>query len=191
MKGKENTTMQKIVSAMILWCLVVSGLFGFAVTSVGSSSVPTPEPRAIPQVIDGVTFPIVDWGTYNADGDISVINGGTLLIVNSTLNFLQNDTTGGYHLSVNNANLVLRNSTITTGASLQAQWDPVFDINLVDSNLTMTDHSALAFPGWLNVTNTRTYINDSWITSLWPYIRISNPIWTDDISPSYRVKSFL
>jgi hypothetical protein len=168
MSRNKSNNVQKIVSVFILWCMVAGSIVGIFSTTASSGNVPTPTPRVVPSVISGTTFEIRDWGVYDADFSITVQGGGTLKIVNSTLNFLQNDGTD-YFIHVNtNSNLILENSTITTGASPQAMWVPFFEMTLDQSTLKMSRNSALAFPGWLNVTNTRTYINDSWITSLAP-----------------------
>ena len=170
---KKSNNMQKIVSAFILWCMTIGSIAGIFTANVGSGSVPEPVPMLVPSVIDGTTFEIRDWGTYDADFSITIQNGGTLRIINSTLNFLQDDFTN-YNIAVNSGStLEMQNSTITTGATPQAMWDPMFDMDLTDATFKMGDHSVLAFPGTLTVTNTLTYINDSWITSLAPTIFFS------------------
>jgi len=184
MKGNDNTTMKSIVSAMILWCLVFSGALSAMVINVGSSSVPEPTPLVvIPAVIDDITFSVIDQGVIDVDHSIDINSGGELIVINSVLNFLQDMNGNDYYLNVNGGNLTLEGSTITTGATPQVSWYPWFEMNFNNANFTMTDYSTLAFPGWLNITDTRTYFNDTWITSLWPNAR-TNLEWSD-MFPSY------
>jgi ribosomal protein L40E len=178
MKMQQKNIAKKFVSVLIVWCMIVGGLITLLVPITGSSNVTLPEPMSIDEVING-TFVIENWGVFDMDGNITVNSGGTLKIVNSTLNFLQDTNYHDYHMTVNGGSLIMQNSTITTGASEQVQWDPVFDMAFTNANLTMTDYSALAFPGTLTVTNTVTFINDSWITSLWPDALSTVPDWAE------------
>ena len=78
---------------------------------------------------------------------------------NCVLNLLQD---GLYDLDVDGAStLRLENATITTGATFQATWSAFLDVTILNSNLFMDDHSALAFPGTLVVTNSLVCVNDS------------------------------
>jgi len=165
--SKNNTSlMQKLVSAFIIWCMVAMSILGL-VAQVGGSDQAQPVPaEIIPAIIDDEII-IRDHGVYDADYSIDIQVGGTLKLVNTTLNFLQDEATE-YNLTLSKGSLILENSTITTAASEQAAWNPFFVMNLTDGNFTMSEHSVLAFPGWLNVTNTRTDICDSWITSVYP-----------------------
>ncbi len=169
MNGKKPNNVQKIVSVFILWCMTVGSIAGIFTVGIGSGSVPQPVANLIPSVINDYQE-IRDWGIYDADYSITINSGGTLKIINSTLNFPQDDFTDYSLTGTAGGSLILENSTITTGATPQAMWDPMFEITLTDFTLKMADHSALAFPGWLNVTgiNSHVFINDSWITSLEP-----------------------
>lgn len=184
-KDKSNNV-QKIVSAFVLWCMVAGSIVGVFSTNASSGNIPQPVPMLVPSEIVGTTFEIRDWGTYDADFSIYVNNSGTLRIVNSTLNFLQDDGTD-YFIQVNSGNLILENSTITTGATPQAMWDPMFDITMTDAKLEMTRNSVLAFPGRLDITNTLTYINDSWITSLGQGSVPLNLAWATNFPTFYGV----
>ncbi len=166
--SKNDNVMQKLVSAFIVWSMIAVGIVGLFTVQVGGADLQNPVPNFVPSDIDGEEIEMRDWGVYDADYSITIQNGGTLRIINSTLNFPQ-DVGSDYSIDViTGGSLILENSTITTAASPQAMWDPLFEIELDTSTLKMTDHSVLAFPGWLNVTNTLTYINDSWITSVYP-----------------------
>lgn len=173
MNKNTSNNMQKFVSAFILWCMVASGIVGVFTAATVSGSVPESVPMIIPSVINGYEE-IADAGVYDAEFNITINAGGTLRIVNTTLNFPQDDFTDYYiHVNAGGA-LLLENSTITTGASPVAMWDPLFDITLNDAVFEMTDNSVLAYPGTFTAVNTRTYINDSWITSLAPDILLTD-----------------
>lgn len=183
MKGKQNSTVNKLVSAFVLWCMVVGSAMTVVIPMAGSSSIDGPVPlEVIPDLINGsTTFTIDSWGVNDLDHSITVTESSTLEIIDSTLNFRCTDTTH-YTLTIeDNSTLILRNSTITTAADLVPQWDPTFTLTVRDSTLEMEDQSVLAFPGLLTVTNTTVEISDSWITSVWPDARTSM---ADDF-PSY------
>ena len=167
--SKNNDVMQKLVSAFIIWSMIAVGIMGLFTAQVGGADQEEPVPSFfLPSIIDGEVFEIRDWGVYDADYSVTILNSGTLRIIDSTLNFLQ-DVNTSYSINViSSSNLELINSTITTAASPQAMWDPLFEIELDASTFRMEDHSVLAFPGWFNITDTNTYINDSWITSVYP-----------------------
>lgn len=167
MSNNKTNTVQKLVSVFILWCMAASGLVGIFAATVGSGSVPQPVANLVPSVINSYVE-IRDQGVYDANFNITVNAGGTLKIVNSTLNFPQSETTDYFILVNTGGSLILENSTITTGATPQAMWDPFFEISLSSATLEMTDHSVLAFPGELNALDTTVLIADSWITSLAP-----------------------
>lgn len=169
MSKNNNDVMKKLVSAFIVWSMIAVGIMGLFTAQVGGADQEEPVPNYfLPSDINGEVFEMRDWGVYNADYSVTVQGGGTLRIINSTLNFPQ-DVNTSYSINViTNSNLELINSTITTAASPQAMWDPLFEIELDASTFKMEDHSVLAFPGWFNITNTLTYINDSWITSVYP-----------------------
>ncbi|MFO7618831.1 MAG: CARDB domain-containing protein [Thermoplasmata archaeon] len=162
-KNKSNTV-QKLMSAFILWCLVAGGLLGVLTTQVGSGAEPEqPAPSFLPATIAG--YVELRDRIYNASYALDIT--GTLKLVNTTLNFLQDGSTD-FYIHVNGGNLILENSTITTGATPVAAWDPLFEIEFDGGMLEMTRNSVLAFPGWLNMTNALVYVNDSWITGLKP-----------------------
>jgi len=170
MNGKKPNNVQKIVSVFILWCMTVGSIAGIFTAGIGSGSVPQPVTMLVPSVINGITIEVIDQGVIDVDSSITIMNNGVLRIVNSTLNFPQDYSTN-YFIHVNTGgSLILENSTITTGATPTSSWDPMFELTITDSTLKIADHSALAFPGWLNVTgaNSHVFINDSWITSLVP-----------------------
>ncbi len=158
----------KCLSIIIVWCMVLSGFAGLLLVNVGTASEVGSSTMAIPQIIDGVDVVIESkpgepW-IYDHDGPLDIINGGSLTLINSTLNFPQD---GAYYLDVNTAStLKLINSTITTGANAQATWSPFLDITIDNSDFIMEDYSALVFPGTLDITNSDVYVNDSWITGL-------------------------
>ncbi|MDO9536723.1 MAG: CARDB domain-containing protein [Thermoplasmata archaeon] len=173
MSRNKTNLMQKFVSVFILWCMAAGGFMAIFTAQVGSGSISQPMPMVVPEIITG-TITYENEGIMNADHGITINSGGTLKIINSTLNFPQDDNTD-YFIHVNkNGALILENSTITTGATPQAMWDPMFEMTFKNATLEMNRNSVLAFPGWLNVTGTRTYINDSWITSLEPAIFLTD-----------------
>ncbi len=171
-RGTKNSVnfAGKCLSVIIVWCMVLSGFVGLLLVNVGTASEAGQETMAIPMIIDGENFVIENWGIYDLDGPLDIINGGSLTIINSTFNILQDDIGSPYYINVDGSggacSLTLINSTITTGASAQISWEPFLDLTIVDSNFTMEDNSALVFPGNLNISNTLVYINDSWITGL-------------------------
>ncbi len=168
MNNDKPKTVQKLVSAFILWCMVAASFVGILTTQVGSGAEQDqPQPMIVPSIIN--SYVELRDTIQDAQYGITVQVGGTLKLVNSTLNFPQNDFTD-YFLQVNGGTLILENSTITTGASEQAMWDPYFEMELTNAFFRMERNSVLAFPGWLNVTNTLTFVNDSWITSLEPML---------------------
>lgn len=157
-------------TTIIALCFVMSAFMGFFVT-VGGSQV-APGPMNIPEVIDGVDVYRENLGTYNHGGSLTITNGGSLTLVNSVLN-IEQDSTTGYNINVNTGStLKLVNSVITTAASERIDTEFYLDVIFLDSALIL-ENSVLAYPGNLDVTNTVTYINDSWVTS--PWTDISTP----------------
>ncbi|MCK4757577.1 MAG: hypothetical protein KAS67_03920 [Thermoplasmata archaeon] len=156
------------MSILIVWCMAVSGLMGLFVANVGTASETGPITNDIPEIITGDEVydgqdPTKPW-IADHDGSLTITSGGSLTLRNCVLNFLQD---GLYDLDVNSGStLRLENATITTGARFQASWSPFLDITISDSTLIMEDHSAMVFPGTLDVTNSLVCVNDSWITGL-------------------------
>jgi hypothetical protein len=172
--------MKKLISIGIVSLFIISG-FVIIPCSVGGGDMPSPEPAG-DMIIDGFTFEIRDAGTFDIDGNVIIINGGELRVINSTLNFLCTAVEQYYLECHNGGTLILQNSTITTAATPIAQWNPTLHMLLDGSILEMKGHSVLAFPGSLECYNTLVYVNDSWITSIWPEARWTP--WATDF-PTY------
>ena len=168
MNKNKPSTVQKLVSVFILWCMAAAGFVGLLTTQVGyGANQDQPQLMIVPSIING--YVEIRDTVLDAPYSITVQGGGTLVLINCTLNFPQNDFTD-YFLQVNGGSLMLESSTITTGATPQAMWDPFFEMELTDAFFSMKRNSVLAFPGWLNVTNSLTFVNDSWITGLEPIL---------------------
>jgi subtilase family serine protease/ribosomal protein L40E len=203
-RGEEMTTLsgysaqKRVMCLAIVLCMVVPGLLGIA---VGSKDQPIEVQGMWDLVIDAgdadpnndyfelselIPSPITgELGVYHMDGNVIVRNGGRLSITNATLDFIQ-DVNHKYKLTVDDGILVMSNATIMTDVR---QLNPyaLFGMFVNNSKMELTNHSVIAFPGDLQITDTETYINDSWITSLSPSLDSANyeaPGWLEGFAYS-------
>ena len=117
----KSSMKQQLVSVLIIWCMIGSGVATLFAFQAGGSEGPQPViAEIIPSIIDDEIFELRDEGIYDADFSITITNGGTLKIINTTLNFPQNVFTD-YFIDVSDGTLILENSTITTAAPPQAR----------------------------------------------------------------------
>ncbi len=157
---------------MVLVVVGSSGLIGVAAPShVAAVSAASPATRAAPAVhpaavthgdlivVSGETFviqPTLGGRTYFQGGNITVLAGGTLVIENVTLSFVQfvaNAGTAQVRLShimhfLDEGTVRVYNSTITTDINVLNAYPK---LNLTVTGTFTTWSSTLAFPGWVTV----------------------------------------
>ncbi|MFH0815722.1 MAG: CARDB domain-containing protein [Methanobacteriota archaeon] len=201
-----HVAQKRVICLGIVLCLVVPGLLGMAVGSKEEQ----PEIQGIwdEMIIDAgdadpnndyfniteyMWSPITEnYGIYYADRSIIVRNGGQLRITNATLDFTQDNgldgiegTSDDHHFKLTvdtSSTLLMSNATIVTDARMLHPYVK-FGMYVNDSTMTLTDNSVIAFPGDLQIRNTITYINDSWITNQDPSENDADyeaPGWLDD-----------
>jgi RNA polymerase subunit RPABC4/transcription elongation factor Spt4 len=137
-------------------------------------------------VTPGETFviqPTPGSRTYYQGGNITVDNGGTLLILNVTLSFVQfvSDTgTPMQRLShidrfVDMGTVTLTNSTLTTDVQVINAWAK---LNVTVEGDMTAQNSTFAFPGWLNVEGSSgdLTLNDSRVTGNPAIEALSEPL---------------
>jgi subtilase family serine protease len=190
----SGASAQKRVLCLAIVCtMIVPGMLGII---VGSAQPGNPVPNDMwDMVIDGTNpdptkryFNITEYtpspvtgelGIYHMDGNVRVISGGILRIKNATLDFTQ-DTANHYKLTVESGSLLeMSNSTIMTDVRMLQPYAP-FGMWVNNSRLKLSDYSVIAFPGRFDITNSPTWMNDSWITSLSPSLTptdYEDPIW--------------
>ena len=100
-------------------------------------------------------------GNYTVDGNITVING-TLIVRNATVTILQ-DFFHKYRIFVHNSTFIIENSTLTVTTKLL--W-PRLMLEMVVENKSkfVSENSKILFPGWINVTDSNVYINNTKIS---------------------------
>ncbi|MGC9137563.1 MAG: CARDB domain-containing protein [Thermoplasmata archaeon] len=112
------------------------------------------------QVINFSTSPIfinntwtITGGTYSFKSTVNIVNGGKLIVENSTLYFIQ-DALNPISLNVNSGGtLILRNSTLTVTPD---QYAPSINFTLnSNGGSLLLYNSIIKYPGWLNVSNSK------------------------------------
>jgi len=157
MEGKDTDPKRAFLTVIIAFVLLSGmflGLLSFSAPPVGNAEAASPYGDI---TVDGI------WRWINGtdrpvDGNITVINGGVLVIQNSTLTFLQ-DRLHPWNFDVDGGSLIVRNSVITSTAK---QFMPRLKVEMSITDcpdLCIFEDSTLAFPGWFNVTGTEMYIN--------------------------------
>jgi RNA polymerase subunit RPABC4/transcription elongation factor Spt4 len=111
-------------------------------------------------------------GVYPIGGNITV-NGGTLVVVGLQIRFEQftatdnrwwaNDLNFRYNILVENGgHLILQDSNITSDPNTASAYEKLNLSVVNDSVVSLSDGSALAFPGWIYVTGgSDLFLNDS------------------------------
>jgi len=156
----------RMMSLLIVTSLAMSGLFALAVSR--------PVQAGVCDQVAGV--PTGDWTIttvqvcrdidYTVDGTININAGGSLTLIDGSLNFAKDAFHTGYALNVNaGGELVLDNSSVTTQRSVIAPYVKLaMTVSGANSRLTMVNGSTLEFPGWFNATGGTLTLTDSRIT---------------------------
>ncbi|MBI5000280.1 MAG: zinc ribbon domain-containing protein [Euryarchaeota archaeon] len=168
-------THKRALCLLIACTMVLPGALGILAPFVGSKAPGKPVVTGFGDIdVNGTILPISDSSPgvvfnskgiaiFTVDGNITVRNGGQLILRNVNIDFLQ-DVNNVYKFTVDNqSTLTMSNATITTNYTQLSAYIPLA-MYVNDSTLKMENYSVLAFPGALEVRNSTVYVNDSWIT---------------------------
>jgi len=106
-------------------------------------------------------------GKYGMKGNITVKDGGTLIIRDAELYFIQ-DVYHHYWLSVSdNGRIIMENGSITVSTQQILPY-VLFNISITNAGDCYINDSKIAFPGYFNVTGTNLTLLNSTFTNIEP-----------------------
>ncbi|MCX8173472.1 MAG: hypothetical protein N3F63_02520 [Thermoplasmata archaeon] len=113
-------------------------------------------------------------GKYGMKGNITVQNGGTLIIRDAELYFLQ-DLYHHYWLSVRNGGkIIMENATLTVGTNQILPY-VFFNISMTNAGNSYINNSKIAYPGYFNVSGTNLSIINSNLSAITPPSQYQQP----------------
>ncbi|MGC9060626.1 MAG: CARDB domain-containing protein, partial [Thermoplasmata archaeon] len=124
-------------------------------------------------------------GMYGMRGNITVTDGGTLLIRDAKLYFLQ-DELHHYWLNIsNNGRIIMENGSITVSTNQILPY-VFFNISMINAGDSYINKSNISYPGYFNVQNTNLTVINSTFSPITP--PFTDPLLIDqtDDSPVLR-----
>ncbi|MEM3396029.1 MAG: CARDB domain-containing protein [Thermoplasmata archaeon] len=127
-------------------------------------------------------------GKYGMKGNITVQNGGTLIIRNAELYFLQ-DIFHHYWLSVKDGGkIIMENAQLTVSTSQLLPY-VLFNISMTNAGDSYINNSKIAFPGYFNVSGSNlTFINSN-LSAITPPSQYQEPSEIDTLDDGPVLKT--